>query len=123
MYWDSYSSPFTWILFLFLQYIDDLLVVGYGKHRVRTAARALSEALRRAGAIIGMKSVLKPVHEIPWLGKHLIFSGPNSGVFPKGQGWTSLVGLWIRTAVLPLTKKHARCIVGRYVRALRPNAG
>ena len=66
---------------------------------------------------------LEPVPEISWLGKHLIFSGPNAGVFPKGQGWTSLVGLWIRTTVLPLTKKHARRILGRYVWALRPNAG
>ena len=106
-----------------LQYIDDFLVVGYGKHRVRTAAGALSTALHEAGAIISIKSVLEPVPEIPWLGKQLVFCGPNAGVFPKGQGWGSLVGLWIRTAVLPLTKKHARRILGRYVGALRPFVG
>ena len=108
---------------LVLQYIDDFLVVGYNKHCVRKAVGALSEALWRASAIISIKSVLEPVLEMPRLGKHVIFSGPNAGVFPKGKGWTSLVGLWIRTTVLPLTKKHARRIVGRYVWVLRPYAG
>ena len=71
---------------LVLQYIDDFLVVGYGKRRVRTGARALSDALRRAGAIISIKGVLEPVPELPWLVKNLVVCGPNAGVFPKGQG-------------------------------------
>ena len=115
MYWDSFWSPSNWTLFV--------LVVGYGKRRVRTAARALSDALRRAGAVISIKSVLEPVPEIPWLGKNLVFSGPNAEVIPKEQGWISLVGLWIWAAVLPLSKKHARRILGRYVWALRTNTG
>ena len=62
---------------LVLQYIDDFLVVGYGRNRVRSAVGALSEALRKAGAIISIKSVLELVSEIPWLGKQLVFSGPR----------------------------------------------
>ena len=71
---------------LVLQYIDDFLVVGYGKNRIRTAAGALSEAFQRAGNFISIESVLEPLPEIPWLGKQLVFSGSNAGVFPKGQG-------------------------------------
>ena len=52
---------------------------------------------------------------------NFVFSGPNAWVFPKGQGWTSLVGLWIRAAYRS-QKKHARCILGMYVWALRPCA-
>ena len=52
-----------------LQYIDDFLVVGYGKNRVRKAARTLCVALHEVGAIISIKSVLEPAPEIPWFGK------------------------------------------------------
>ena len=103
---------------LVLQYINNLLVVGCGKHRVRTAAAALSKALRRGGAITSIKSVLEPVTEIPWLAKHMVFFGPNARVFPKGQGWTSLFRLWSRTTILPLVKKHVQRILGRDVWAL-----
>ena len=115
MYWGFILESIHLDSVLVSQYIGDFLVVGYGRQCVRTAAGALSEALQRVCAIISIKSVPEPVTEIPWLGKYLVFSGPNAGVFPKGQGWTSLVGLRIRTAVLPLTKKHARRILGRYV--------
>ena len=37
--------------------------------------------------------------ERTWLGKRRIFFGPNARVFPKGQGWISLVGLLIWAAV------------------------
>ena len=94
------------------------LVVGCGKNRVCKAAATLCIAVREAGTGISIKSILEPVPEILWLGKLLVFSGPNAGDFPKGQGWTSLVGPWIQAAALPLTKKHARRILGRYVWAL-----
>ena len=64
-----------------LQYIDDFLVVGYGKNRVCKDARALCGTLREAGAIISIKSVLEPVPEIPWFGKLLVFSEHNAGFF------------------------------------------
>ena len=57
-----------------LQYIDDFVVVGYGRNRVRKGAGFLCVALRQAGAVISIKSILEPVLEIPWLGKLLVFS-------------------------------------------------
>ena len=46
---------------LVLHYLDDFLILGYGKNRVRTAAASLCKALREAGAIISVKSVLEDV--------------------------------------------------------------
>ena len=105
-----------------LHYLDDFLVVGYGKTRVGSVAQHLCDALRRAGAVISTKSVLEPVPEIQWLGKWLVLSGGGLGVFPKGQG-AALLGLWIRATVLPLTRKHARKILGRFIWSLRPTVG
>ena len=98
-----------------LHYLDYFLVVGYGKTRVSSVAQRLCDALHRTGAVISTKSVLDPVPEIEWLGKWLVLSGDGAGVFSKGQGGAALLGLWIRAAVLPLTRKHARRILGRFI--------
>ena len=109
---------------LVLQYIDDFVVVGYGMNRygtnrVRTAARALSDALWRAGAIISIKSVLKPVPEIPWLGKNLVFLVPmreGAGLDFLGRPVDS------GSSVAPL-QEACTMYMGRYVWALRPSTG
>ena len=106
-----------------MHYLDDFLVVGYGKSRGGSVAQRLCDALRRAGVVISTKSVLDPVLEIQWLGKWLVLSGDGAGVFSKGQGGAALLGLSIRAAVLPLTRKHARRILGRFIWSLRPIAG
>ena len=54
---------------------------------MRKGAWFLCVALRQAGAVISIKSILEPVLEIPWLGKLLVFSRHNVWVFPKCQGW------------------------------------
>ena len=106
-----------------LHYLDDFLVIGYGKARVGSVSQRLCDALRKVGAVISTKSVLEPVPEIQWLGKWLVLSGDGAGVFPKGQGGAALLGLWIRATVLPLTRKHARRILGRFIWSLRPAVG
>ena len=108
---------------LCLHYLDDFLVIGYGKARVGLVSQRLCDAVRKAGAVISTKSVLEPVPEIQWLGKWLVLSGDGAGVFPKGQGGAALLGLWIWAAVLPLTRKHARRILGRFIWSLRPTVG
>ena len=60
---------------------------------------------------------------IMWLGKWLSFSRTSGGVQPHSLGWTALVGLWLRAAVLPMTRKQARRILGRFTRAIRPSVG
>ena len=78
---------------LVLHYLDDFLVIGYGKAKVGLVSQRLCDALRKAGAVISTKSVLEPVPEIQWLGKWLVLSGDGAGVFPKGQGGVALLGL------------------------------
>ena len=75
-----------------LHYLDDFLVVGYGKTRVGSVARRLCDAGRRAGAVISTKNVLEPVPEIHRLGKWLVLCGGGTGVFPTGQGWGCFAG-------------------------------
>ena len=86
-------------------------------------SQRLCDALRKAGALISTKSVLEPVPEIQWLGKWLVLSRNGVGPFPEGQGGTAFLGLWIRAAVLPLTRKHACRILGRFIWTLRPAVG
>ena len=42
---------------LVLHYLDDFLVIGYGKARVGSVSQRLCDALRKAGAVISTKSV------------------------------------------------------------------
>ena len=46
---------------LVLIYIENVLIVGRGKARVREQALRAVEALRTAGGVISPKSTLKPV--------------------------------------------------------------
>ena len=108
---------------LVLHDLDDLLVVGYGSGNVRSGAGQLCSALRLEGAIISPKSILEPVPKIDWLGKRLVLSGEHAGVFAMAGGWQMLVGLWLRTAILPMSRQHARRVVGRFSWALRPQIG
>ena len=108
---------------LVLHYLDDFLFVGYGKSCVREASATLCDTSKSAGAIISVKSVLEPTQEITWLGKWLSFSRTSGGVQPHSVGWTALVGLWLRAAVLPMSHKQARRILGRFTQAIRPPVG
>ena len=94
-----------------LHYLDDFLVIGFGASNVRSAARRLGDLLREEGAIIGPKSILDPVSSIIWLGKRLVLSGPNRGVFVLEDQWVVLVGLWLRIALLPLSRKFAPGVI------------
>ena len=108
---------------LLLHYLDDFLVIGFGAGNVRSAARRLVDLLSEEGAIISPKSILDPVSSITWLGKRLVLSGPNSGVFVLQDQWVVLVGLWLRIALFPLSQKFARRVIGRLSWALRPKVG
>ena len=106
-----------------LHYLDDFLLVGYGMDNVQGAARQFCELVRREGAIISPKSVLDPVSSIVWLGKHLVLLGQGQGVFVISEQWTALLGLWLRVALLPPSRKFARRVIGRISWSLRPQVG
>ena len=75
------------------------------------------------GAIISPKSILDPVPSIVWMGKRLVLSGPSRVFFFLEDQWVVLVGLWLRIALLPLSRKFARRVIGRLSWALRPQVG
>ena len=102
-----------------LHYLDDFLVIGFCASNVRSAARRLSDLLREEEAIISPKSILDPVPSIVWTGKRLVLSGPSRGVFVLEDQWVVLVGLWLIIALLPLSRKFARRVIGRLSWALR----
>ena len=104
-------------------YLDDFLMIGYGRPRVRLAAGKLCEALRDVGAILSAKSVLEPGIEILWLGKLLCFNGRDSTIQTASQGWNALVGIWLRSALQPLTRKRARKTLERFIWAVPPSVG
>ena len=108
---------------LVLHYLDDFLVLGFGAGNVRSAAARLCDLLGREGAIISPKSILEPVPSIVWLGKQLVLSGAGQGVFVVTNQWIVLLGLWLRVALLPLSRKLARRVFGRFSWALRPQVG
>ena len=57
---------------LVLIYLDDVLVVGRGRARVREQTARATEALRRAGAMV---NTLEPVQRLVWLGKDIDLGG------------------------------------------------
>ena len=107
-------EPLSLVSVLVLHQLDDFLVVGCGSGNVRSAAGRLCSALRLEGVIVSPTSILEPVPEIDWLGKRPVLCGELAGGFAMAGGWQILVGLWLRTAILPISRQHARRVVGRF---------
>ena len=84
---------------LVLIYLDDVLVVGRGRARVREQTAKAAEALRRAGAVVSPKSTLEPVQRLVWLGKDIDLQGGE--VRTAGNAWETLFAHWLRLSVGP----------------------
>ena len=52
-----------------MQYLDDILVVGKHKQEVHMVTNKVTATLRKAGFLIGAKSILTPIAEATWTGK------------------------------------------------------
>ena len=57
-----------------------------------SAAHQLCEAPSHEGAVISPKSMLEPVPELDWLGKHLVLSGEGRWDFSAHGGLGHLGG-------------------------------
>ena len=75
-------------------YIDDVLIVGRGKARVREQALRAAEALRAAGGVISPKSTLQPATHLVWLGKDVDLGGGS--LRTAGNAWEALLAHWLR---------------------------
>ena len=73
--WEQIVEEIGLVGVLVLIYIDDVLIMGRGKARVREKTRRAVEALRAAGGVISPKSTLEPVTRLVWLGKDVDLGG------------------------------------------------
>ena len=104
--WDFHSLPFGWTHSLVIatellaktlakfdmpdirpvQYVDDILVYGFDRDRVREAGWRLWKLLEQDGWLCSPKSQLEPATVIDWIGKTL-----------DGQDWSmQSSGVWGR---------------------------
>ena len=74
---------------LVLIYIDNVLIVGHGKARVREEALRAVEVLRVAAGVISPKSTLEPVPRLVWLGKDVDLGGGS--LRNTGNAWEALL--------------------------------
>ena len=80
-----------------LIYIDDVLIVGRGRARVREQAMRAVQALRAAGGVISPKSTLEPVTRLVWLGEDVDLGGGS--LRTAGNAWEALLAHWLRLSV------------------------
>ena len=106
---------------LVLIYLDDVLVVGRGRARVRTQTARATEALRRAGAVVSPKTTLEPVQRLVWLGKDIDLKGGE--VRTAGNAWEALFAHWLRLSVGPCSVKRLQQFLGRAQWICRPGFG
>ena len=60
-------QPSNWVLVLV--YLDDVLMLGYGKSWVSEQAAKIANHMCASGAIVSPKSTLDAVEVIAWIGK------------------------------------------------------
>ena len=76
-----------------LIYIDDVLIVGRVKGRVREQAMHAVQGFRAAGGVISPKSISEPVTRLVWLGKDVDLGGGS--LQTAGNAWEALLAHWL----------------------------
>ena len=102
-----------------VQYVDDILVYGFDRARVKEAGRRLWRLLEQDGWLCSPQSQLEPSTVIDWMGKTL-----------DGQAWSlqssagyvaGMVNMWIKLATLGYCQKTLRRLLGKLVWANCPS--
>ena len=101
-----------------VQYLDDILVVRKQKQEVHKVTDDVTNALRKAGFLIGAKSILTPVAEVTWMGKTV--NAQAGRIQPRPVAVADCVTRWIHMAVAPVTRVSLRRLPGRLVWLGRP---
>ena len=106
---------------LVLIYIDNVLIVGPGKGRVRGHAMRAVHALRVAGGVTSPKSTLEPVTRLVWLGKDVDLGGGS--LRAVGNAWEALLAHWLRLSVGGCSVRCLQQFLGRVQWICRPCFG
>ena len=106
---------------LVLIYIDDVLIVGRDKGRVRGQAMRAFQALRAAGGVISPKSTLEPVTRLVLLGKDVDLSGGS--LRTAGNASEALLAHWLRLFVGVCSVRRLQPFLGRAQWVCRPRFG
>ena len=69
-------------------YIDNVLIVGRGKERVREQAMRAMQVLRAAGGVVSPKSTLEPV-------ARLVLDLGGGSLRTAGNAWEALLAHWL----------------------------
>ena len=96
---------------LVLIYIDNVLIVGRGKGRVRGQAMCAVQVLRAAGGVNSPKSTLEPVTCLGWLGKDVDLSGGS--LRTSGNAWEPLLAQWFRLSLGVYSVRRLQQFLGR----------
>ena len=96
-----------------LIHIDDVLIVGREKARVREQARCAVEALCDAGGVISPKSTLEPVTRLVWLGKEVDVDVGEGNVRTVGNTWEALLAHWLHLSVGNCSMRCLQQFLGR----------
>ena len=94
-----------------VQYLDDILFVGYEPGEVATVTGSAARLLRQAGFLISEKSVFTPQRSLRWMGKDVDLAGCR--VAPAASAVAAVVAAWVRLALRPYTYVALRRLLGK----------
>ena len=94
-----------------VQYLDDILFVGYDPGEVTTVTDSAARLLRQAGFLISDKSVFTPQRSLRWMGKDVDLAGCR--VAPAASAVAAVVAAWVKLALRPYTYIALRRLLGR----------
>ena len=106
---------------LVLVYLDDVLVLGYGKGWLGGQAAKIADHMRACGAIVSPKSTLDAVTGIAWIGKS--FDLQNGAVSTAKGNWQALLARWWQLASGPCTRRRLLRFLGILLWFLRAGWG
>ena len=101
-----------------VQYLDDILFVGWDRQVTTRVARDTAAHLARKGFIVSPKSMLDATQSLRWMGKQLSLN--RSRVAHRPEGLADIVGRMVTFCLGHCTRKPLQRLLGRIVQLARP---
>jgi len=95
------------------QYLDDVLVVGFGKGRVQDFTALLVHEIHEAGWLVNYKkSILSPVKELEWLGKSIKVSSAGFVIEVLKDTLVNIIALFLFVSAKANPQRVLRSLTG-----------